>query len=39
MLRTRVGTLALPRTLARSHWRELEAVEVTALLGNPGSGR
>ena len=39
MLRTRVGTLALPRTLARSHWRELEATEVTALLGNPGSGR
>jgi 23S rRNA pseudouridine2605 synthase len=38
-LRTRVGTLALPRTLARSHWRELEAAEVTALLGNPGSGR
>jgi 23S rRNA pseudouridine2605 synthase len=39
MLRTRVGSLALPRTLARSHWRELEAAEVTALLGNPGSGR
>lgn len=39
MLRTRVGTLALPRTLARSHWRELEAAEVTALLGSPGSGR
>jgi 23S rRNA pseudouridine2605 synthase len=39
MLRTRIGTLALPRTLARSHWRELEAAEVTALLGNPGSGR
>ncbi|HEX2790628.1 MAG TPA: S4 domain-containing protein [Steroidobacteraceae bacterium] len=39
MLRTRVGTLLLPRTLARSHWRELEAAEVTALLGSPGSGR
>lgn len=39
MLRTRIGTLALPRTLARSHWRELEAAEVSALLGNPGSGR
>jgi 23S rRNA pseudouridine2605 synthase len=39
MLRTRIGTLALPRTLARSHWRELEGAEVTALLGNPGSGR
>ena len=39
MLRTRVGTLALPRTLARSHWRALEGAEVTALLGSPGSGR
>jgi 23S rRNA pseudouridine2605 synthase len=39
MLRTRVGTLALPRTLTRSHWRELEGAEVTALLGNRGSGR
>jgi 23S rRNA pseudouridine2605 synthase len=39
MLRTRVGTLALPRTLARSHWRELEGAEVRALLGSPGSGR
>ena len=39
MLRTRIGTLALPRTLARSHWRELEAAEVTALLGSPGAGR
>jgi 23S rRNA pseudouridine2605 synthase len=39
MLRTRVGALALPRTLARSHWRELEGAEVTALLGSRGSGR
>jgi 23S rRNA pseudouridine2605 synthase len=39
MLRTRVGTLALPRALARSHWRELEAAELSALLGNPGSAR
>jgi 23S rRNA pseudouridine2605 synthase len=39
MLRTRVGTLALPRTLARGHWRELEAAELSALLGSPGSGR
>ena len=39
MLRTRIGTLALPRTLARGHWRELEGAEVTALLGSPGSGR
>ena len=39
VLRTRVGTVALPRTLARSHWRELEGAEVTALLGRPGSDR
>src|SRR5579863_7207193 len=39
MLRTRIGTLALPRSLARSHWRELEAAELSALLGNQGSGR
>jgi 23S rRNA pseudouridine2605 synthase len=39
MLRTRIGTLALPRTLARSQWRELEGAEVTALLGSRGSGR
>jgi 23S rRNA pseudouridine2605 synthase len=39
VLRTRIGTLALPRTLARSHWRELEGAEVTALLGSRGSGR
>ncbi|MFI4866623.1 MAG: hypothetical protein ACHQDB_05900, partial [Steroidobacterales bacterium] len=39
MLRTRIGTLALPRTLARSHWRALEGAEVTALLGSQGSGR
>ena len=39
MLRTRIGTLALPRTLARSHWRELEGAEVTALLGSRGSDR
>jgi 23S rRNA pseudouridine2605 synthase len=39
MLRTRVGTLALPRTLARSHWRELEGAELSALVGSRGSGR
>lgn len=39
MLRTRVGTLALPRTLARSHWRELESAELSALVGSRGSGR
>jgi 23S rRNA pseudouridine2605 synthase len=39
MLRTRIGTLSLPRTLARSQWRELEGAEVIALLGSRGSGR
>jgi 23S rRNA pseudouridine2605 synthase len=39
ILRTRVGSLGLPRTLARSHWRELEAAELSTLLGSPGSGR
>jgi 23S rRNA pseudouridine2605 synthase len=39
MLRTRLGTLALPRSLARSHWRALEGVELSALLGSRGSGR
>ena len=39
MLRTRIGTLALPRTLARGHFRELEGAEVTSLLGSRGSGR
>jgi 23S rRNA pseudouridine2605 synthase len=38
MLRTRLGTLSLPRTLARSHWRELTATELDAVLGSPGSG-
>ncbi len=37
MLRTRLGTLALPRGLARSHWRELTREELAALLGSPGS--
>jgi 23S rRNA pseudouridine2605 synthase len=39
MLRTRLGTLELPRTLARSHWRELSEQELAALAGSPGSGR
>jgi 23S rRNA pseudouridine2605 synthase len=38
MLRTRLGPLSLPRTLPRSHWRALEASELDALLGSPGSG-
>jgi 23S rRNA pseudouridine2605 synthase len=38
VLRTRLGALSLPRTLARSHWRELSSTELDALLGSPGSG-
>jgi 23S rRNA pseudouridine2605 synthase len=38
MLRTRLGSLSLPRTLPRSHWRELTAMELDAVLGSPGSG-
>jgi 23S rRNA pseudouridine2605 synthase len=34
-LRTRLGTLELPPTLARGQWRELEAPELSALLGSP----
>jgi 23S rRNA pseudouridine2605 synthase len=37
MLRVRLGPLELPRTLARSHWRELEADEIMKL--SQGSGR
>jgi 23S rRNA pseudouridine2605 synthase len=37
MLRTRLGPLRLPRTLPRSHWRELTATELDALLGSSGS--
>ncbi|MGH8205830.1 MAG: S4 domain-containing protein [Steroidobacteraceae bacterium] len=36
-LRTRLGTLELPPTLARGQWRELEAAELSALLGSPGT--
>lgn len=32
MLRTRLGKLELPRTLARSHWRELTPEELSVLL-------
>jgi len=37
-LRTRLGSLSLPRTLLRGRWRSLEAGELSALLGSPGSG-
>jgi len=36
-LRTRLGTLELPPTLARGQWRELQAPELNALLGTPGT--
>ena len=36
-LRTRLGSLVLPRTLARGQWRELEPGELNALLGSPGT--
>ncbi|HEY6451490.1 MAG TPA: S4 domain-containing protein [Steroidobacteraceae bacterium] len=39
VLRTRVGTLELPRTLPRSHWRELAGEEISGVLDSPGSGR
>jgi 23S rRNA pseudouridine2605 synthase len=38
VLRTRIGSLALPRTLARSHWRALERAELDDLIGNRSSG-
>jgi 23S rRNA pseudouridine2605 synthase len=34
-LRTRLGTLVLPPTLARGRWRELSAEEISALLDSP----
>ncbi len=37
MLRTRLGTLQLPPTLARGHWRELQPQELSELLGSPGT--
>ena len=37
-LRTRLGSLSLPRTLLRGRWRSLEPGELSALLGSPGSG-
>lgn len=37
-LRTRVGTLVLPPTLARGRWRELSAEELSSLLDSPASG-
>jgi 23S rRNA pseudouridine2605 synthase len=39
MLRIRVGNLALPRTLPRSHWRELTGEELANVTGSPGSDR
>jgi 23S rRNA pseudouridine2605 synthase len=38
-LRIRLGSLVLPPTLPRGHWRELEPAEINALLGTPGSDR
>jgi 23S rRNA pseudouridine2605 synthase len=38
-LRTRLGALALPPTLARGQWRELSAEELSALLGSPAPER
>jgi 23S rRNA pseudouridine2605 synthase len=39
MLRTRMGSFGLPRTLPRSHFRPLTDDELASLLGNPGSAR
>jgi len=39
LLRTRIGSLSLPRTLPRGHWRMLSDEEVASVTGNPGSGR
>jgi len=38
LLRTQLGPLRLPRTLPRSHWRELAPTELDGLLGSPASG-
>lgn len=35
LMRTRLGTLQLPSTLSRGHWRELQPAELSALLGTP----
>ncbi|MGH8232187.1 MAG: S4 domain-containing protein [Steroidobacteraceae bacterium] len=39
MLRTRLGPLALPRTLARGQWAPLDGAQLSALLGSPAAGR
>jgi 23S rRNA pseudouridine2605 synthase len=39
MLRTRIGALALPRTLPRGHWRELTEEELASVADSPGSDR
>jgi 23S rRNA pseudouridine2605 synthase len=36
-LRTRLGSLQLPATLARGRWRALEPEELSALLGSPAT--
>ncbi len=38
VLRTRLGSVALPRTLARGQWRALSGPEISALLGSRDSG-
>jgi 23S rRNA pseudouridine2605 synthase len=38
VLRTRLGGVALPRTLARGQWRELSRAEISALLDSRDSG-
>ncbi len=37
MLRVRLGALELPRTLARSHWQELDDTQLAALTAPPPS--
>ncbi len=37
MLRVRLGRLELPRTLARSHWQELDSAQLAALTAPPSA--
>ena len=39
MLRTRIGTLSLPRTLPRGQWRELTEAEIASVAGSPDTDR
>ncbi|HEY1724321.1 MAG TPA: S4 domain-containing protein [Steroidobacteraceae bacterium] len=39
MLRTRLGKLTLPRTLARGRWAELDGAQLSGLLGSRAAGR